>query len=71
MSGMHAGIYMQFNVVCAGMQLSAAQFFTYWLFITLVNLTAVGLAFMVGAAVTGVALANLLIIIPYVISAVF
>ena len=66
------GVYVCICVVCmcVGMQVSAGQFFTYWLLVMLVNLCALSLAFMVGAAVTTAGLANLLIIIPFIVSLV-
>ena len=54
----------------AGLQVEASRFFIYWMFINLINICAVSLAFMVGAAVKTAALANLLILIPFILAAV-
>ena len=46
------------------------KFFIYWLIIQLVTLCAVSLAFFVSAGVRNGAVANLLIILPFIVSLV-
>ena len=50
--------------------MEVGKFFTFWLIIQLINLCAVSLAFVVSASVRNGAVANLLIVLPFIVSLV-
>ena len=55
---------------CSGFQVDVAKFFTFWLIMQLINMCAVSLAFVVSASVRNGAVANLLIVLPFIVSLV-
>ncbi|CAI8000347.1 Broad substrate specificity ATP-binding cassette transporter ABCG2 [Geodia barretti] len=53
-----------------GLQVKADKFFIFWLILTLVNVSAVSIAFFISAGVRNGEIANLLIILPFIFSLV-
>ena len=58
------------NLSVSGLQVKADKFFIFWLILTLVNVSAVSIAFFISAGVRNGEIANLLIILPFIFSLV-